>query len=276
MTEQPHDLLHRIERYYDAVPRPDCDVEEIGPFTLFVARSGWPLYARPSLGWRAGTASANDVRAVRERQRGLAVPETFEWVADLAPDLATACRDAGLVVHELPLLVHHDPLAVPVPSGLRMRRLAPDDAALDGGLVVAHLGFAAAGTQVGEAGPAARDAALAERDPAASDHQRALMRDGRSVYVVAEDEHGVLASGSHKPVGDVTEIVGVATLPSVRRRGLGAAVTDTLVADAVRRGLEVVFLSAGSDDVARVYERVGFTRVATAMSAEAPTTAPSG
>ena len=65
--------------------------------------------------------------------------------------------------------------------------------------------------------------------------------------------------GGHNPVGDVTEIVGVGTVPSARQRGLGAAVTDTLVADAIRRGVEVIFLSADDDDVARVYERVGLS-----------------
>ena len=50
-------------------------------------------------------------------------------------------------------------------------------------------------------------------------------------------------------------------------RGLGAAVTDTLVADAIRRGVEVIFLSADNDAVARVYERVGFQRIGTACTA---------
>ena len=274
--EAPADLLHRIERYYDAVPRGTCDVEQHGPFTLFVARQGWPFYARPSLGWQPGRVTADDVRRVRDRQRELGVPESFEWLADLAPDLATACRDAGLVVRELPLLVHHEPLAVPVPDGIRIRRLTADDPAVAAGQVVAQLGFAAAGTEVGEAGPAERDAVLAGRDPAQSDNLRDLIRDGRAVYVVAEDEHGVLCAGGHNPVDRVTEVVGVATLPSARRRGLGAAVTDTLVADAVRRGLEVIFLSASDAAVARVYERVGFRRVATAMTAEPPATASSG
>lgn len=264
------DLLHRIEHYYDAVPRWGCEVEEVGPFTVFVARRGWPYYARPRLDWVPGTVTADDVHRVRARQRARGVAESFEWVGDLAPDLATACRDAGLRVEHMPLLVHHDPLAVPVPDGIRIRRLSADDPAVAAGQVVATLGFAAGGTEVGGAGPAERDAALESRDPTASDDLRALMRAGRSVYVVAEDEHGVLCSGGHNPVDEVTEIVGIATLPSARRRGLGAAVTDTLVADAIRRGAEVIFLSAGSEDIARVYERVGFRRVATAMAASPP------
>ena len=263
-----HGLIGRIERYLDAVPRARADAEAVGPFTLFRSRLTHPFYARPSLGWAAGYVTAADVTELRARQRELGLPETIEWLAEIAPDLGTACRDAGLRISEHPLLVHHDPLAVPVPDGIRIRRIDnADDPVIPAAQVVARLAFAAAGTDIGDVGPAARDAAVDQRTPEASEDLRQLIRDGRSVFVVAEDEHGVLCSGGHNPVGDVTEIVGVGTIPSARRRGLGAAVTDTLVADAIRRGIEVIFLSADDDAVARVYERVGFRRIGTACAA---------
>ena len=268
MSTGTHGLIDRIERYLDAVPRARADAETVGPFTLFRSRLAHPFYARPSLGWASGYATAVDVKTLRARQRELGLPETIEWVAEVAPDLSTACRDAGLRVSEHPLLVHHDPLAVPVPDGIRIRRVDDaDDPVIPAAQVVARLAFAASGTDVGDAGPAERDAAVKQRAAEASDDLRGLIRDGRSVFVVAEDEHGVLCSGGHNPVGDVTEIVGVGTVPSARRRGLGAAVTDTLVADAIRRGIEVIFLSADDDAVARVYERVGFRRIGTACAA---------
>lgn len=37
--------------------------------------------------------------------------------------------------------------------------------------------------------------------------------------------------------------------------------TAALADDAARRGVGTTFLSAGDEDVARVYERVGFVRV---------------
>jgi GNAT superfamily N-acetyltransferase len=262
------ELIVRIERYLDAAPRVRADVERAGPFTLFVSRMAHPFYARPSLGWARGYATASDVLAVRTRQRELGVPETMEWLSEVAPDLKTACQDAGMRVSEHPLLVHRDPLAVPVPDGIRIRRIdRVEDAAIPAGQVVARLAFASPGTEVGGVGPTERDAMLRERPASASDDLRSLIRDGRSVFVVAEDEHGVLCSGGHAPVRDVTEIVGVGTVPSARQRGLGAAVTDTLVADAVRRGIEVIFLSADDESVARVYERVGFRRIGTACAA---------
>ncbi len=55
--------LAQLEDYYDSAPRARSRVEEIGPFTLFVAESGWPYYARPRLGWsrkaRLSTALQN-------------------------------------------------------------------------------------------------------------------------------------------------------------------------------------------------------------------------
>ena len=78
---------------------------------------------------------------------------------------------------------------------------------------------------------------------------------------------GVLAVGTAQRAGDVVEIAGIGTLPAARRRGLGGAVTAELARDALRRGAKLVFLSAGSLDIARVYERVGFRRVGTACIA---------
>ena len=64
------------------------------------------------------------------------------------------------------------------------------------------------------------------------------------------------------------EITGVGVLPASRRQGLGAAVTALLARDAVERGVETVFLSASDNAVARVYARIGFREIGTAMIAE--------
>jgi hypothetical protein len=51
---------------------------------------------------------------------------------------------------------------------------------------------------------------------------------------------------------------------AVDDEGLGDAVTGALVEDALEHDAETVFLSAGSDDIARVHHRLGFRRVGTA------------
>lgn len=261
-------LLDRIETYYDAVPRADSRPEKLGPLTLFVAdRPGYRWYARPSLG--ADGIAAEDVAAVRRRQRALDQPESFEWVAEVTPSLAGAARDAGLAVSALPLMVL-DPAAMrrpPAPTGVELRLVAPGDdlARID---AVARIGFAVAGTAVAEIGVTALAGRAAEASPALIARQRERLAAGRTVTAVALVDGDPVSVGSHQPVGAVSEIVGVATLPAMRRRGIGAAVTGLLAADAVGRGVETLFLSAGSDDVARVYERIGFRRVGTACIAE--------
>jgi ribosomal protein S18 acetylase RimI-like enzyme len=200
------------------------------------------------------------VAAVRERQRELGHPEAFEWVHETAPELLEVVRGAGIDVLEAPLMLLREPRGADS-SGVRI--LDADDPAVGPSRAVADVGFKAAGTAVGPEGRHERDISLSE---ATLDFVRDRMRRRLTVTAVAEDD-GPVAVGSHQPVGDVTEVVGVATLPAYRRRGLGGAVTAALVADALAHGTELVFLSAGSEDVARVYARLGFDRIGTACIA---------
>ena len=97
------DLLERIEEHFDAAPRAAADVEEHGALTLFVSRIPWRFYGRPRLGL-GEDVGADDVAAVRARQRELGVREAFEWVHETTPSLAGAAAAAGLEVLQVPLL----------------------------------------------------------------------------------------------------------------------------------------------------------------------------
>jgi predicted GNAT family acetyltransferase len=77
-----------------------------------------------------------------------------------------------------------------------------------------------------------------------------------------------VAVASLQPVGELAEVVGVATLPSARRQGLGAALTAELARHAAGLGVRTVLLSAQDDAVAAIYARVGFRRVGTAHAAD--------
>ncbi|MEU3936820.1 GNAT family N-acetyltransferase [Streptomyces sp. NPDC029044] len=266
-------LLDRLEEYYDAVPRHGARAEDHGPLTLFVRQGqGWPFYARPAPG-RSGPLRATDVQKVRARQRELGVPESFEWVAETTPTLRAAVEETGLVVHEHPLMVLDPGTPAAEVDGLSgsvsVRIVGTDDPVLPGALAVPHLAFAEPGTHVGLAGTGQLAEAIDAR-MADGSVERAILRIREGLTVVAAAvEHGpVLSAGQHQPLAGVSEIVGVGTLPAARRRGLAGAVTAALVADARSRGAATVFLSAGDDDVARVYARLGFRRVGTALIAE--------
>jgi ribosomal protein S18 acetylase RimI-like enzyme len=253
------DVLARIDRYLDGIARAATRAERIGSFTLFVQEGpGWPYYARPTPG--ATSFAADDVAAVRERQRGLGIPESFEWVVDLSPGASEAIASGGLRVTERPLLASSTDTGTA--AGVDVRFTGADDD-LASIMAVQHLGFAAEGTEIGDGGLEAVRAAAAVADVDTLDATRARIADGRTILASVWVDDGPVAAGAHQPLDGVTEIVGVATLPAYRRRGLGAALTAALVSDARARGADLVFLSAGDDAIARVYGRVGFTRVGT-------------
>lgn len=194
---------------------------------------------------------------------------------EVTPDLLAVARSAGLTVLEAPLMVL-DPAGPPDPAtfgDVAVRVLDPSlpgfaaDVAIR--RAVAAVGFSNGGTARGEAGPAERDATVASLDVAALEEEAVRVADGRRISVLAATAaEGALASGMAMRVGDVAEIAGVATLPVARRRGLGAAVTAALARELRTAGTDLIFLSAGSEEIARVYLRVGFRRVGTACIAE--------
>jgi ribosomal protein S18 acetylase RimI-like enzyme len=286
MARADSDHFDRLEHFYDALPRPWARVEEIGNLVLFVREGqGWPYYARPRHG--APTPSAADLIACRARQRELDLPETFEWVHETTPDLLAVARSAGLDVLLAPLL-SLDPQALvpdlPVP-GASIRVLDPASPGLHADLAasraVARLGFAAPARRpllevteksllIAGAGPSERDAAadLGITDEAVGAIRAMLAGGDYETVVVESPEDGILATGTSQRAGDVAEIAGVATLPSARGRGYASQLTATLARNLLGRGVELIFLSAGDDDVARLYTKVGFRRVGTACIAQ--------
>ncbi|MFV2096722.1 GNAT family N-acetyltransferase [Micromonospora sp. LOL_014] len=113
MANQENELLGRLDRFCDAVPRAAARPEELGDYVLFVrnGEAGWPFYARPRVGVTAPPAAA-DITTVRARQRELGLPESFEWIHEINPDLLAVARSAGLGVRQAPLMVL-DPTALP-------------------------------------------------------------------------------------------------------------------------------------------------------------------
>jgi ribosomal protein S18 acetylase RimI-like enzyme len=269
MSVDDYGAIERIDVFCDAVPRRRARAEEHGPLVLFVPTGpGWPYYARPRRGANAAV-TAEDIRAVRARQRELLIPESFEWIDEASPGMTAAAPDAGLAVRAHPLMVLGGlkPVTVADPD-VTVRLVSPDEPDLDRIWAVPAVAFGHPGTTVGLAGAVERDKIAAEHDAGTIAMLRERLRSGQSVLAAAFDRDGPLAAGSCQSLGSVAEITGVGVLPSARRIGLGAAVTAALATDALRRGVQTLFLAASDDDVARVYGRLGFRRVGTAMIAE--------
>jgi predicted N-acetyltransferase YhbS len=206
---------------------------------------------------------------VRERQRELLLPEQLEWIADVDPELREAAVAGGLHVTDHPLMVlEGEPSpARPPAADVELRLVSPaDDVALIS--AVADVGFAHPGTTVGSAGERELRAAAAGRSAERTSRDRASLDAGTRVLGVAFSGGLPVTIGLfHEPIGGVTEIAGVSTLPRFRRSGLGAAVTALLANAARHRGADTIFLSAGDEQIARLYGRLGFVRVGTACIA---------
>jgi ribosomal protein S18 acetylase RimI-like enzyme len=264
-----NEVIERIDAFCDVVPRRRARADVLGPLVLFVPTGpGWPYYARPRRGPRPPVTAA-DVRAVRARQRELLIPQSFEWIEQVAPDLTEAAAGAGLEVTTHPLMVlDTPPRRTQGPAGMAVRTVRWDEPDLARIVAVPDVAFAHPGTDVGPAGPAERDKLAADKAEAGISRMRETLAAGHSVLAAAFDDEGPLAAGSCQSADDVAEITGVGTLPSARRQGLGAAVTAELASLAMADGIRTVFLSASDGAVARVYAGLGFRQIGTAMIAD--------
>ena len=260
-------LFQRLEVFYDATPRDRARVEDFGALTLFVAdRVPYPFYARPALGAKQTPAAGDLVQDCASGDGAFGVPEAFRVGAPTTPSLLATAKAAGLKVLRAPLFVLN-PKRLPAAATravARVRLVDPEAMgfASDLGLQrsIARIGFGAAGTEVGAAGAKERDAGIEHMTDARIELDRTRARARRAAWVLVETEEGAVASGAIQRVGAVAELVGIATLPAMRRRGFGAAATAALAEDALATGADLVFLSAGSETIARVYERVGFAQ----------------
>lgn len=191
---------------------------------------------------------------------------------ELTPGVGPAVGSAGMVWRTHPLM--HLPTdaftPVGIPAGVEIVPVAPqgDLAVMN---AVANLAFATPGTAVGSTDAAAFDESVAAADPDTIAFTRERLADGFTFMAVANVDGVPVAVGSYQPSDGAAEITGIATLPAFRRRGIGAALTSFLADDARGRGVDTVFLSADTDDVARVYARLGFVTIGEVGAAEVGT-----
>ncbi len=235
-----------------AVARQQYDAVHVPPFTLFFH----PSDALPYLNYAipdetpgdAASLAAPLARLKSEFARRDRRPR-FEFVGAVYPALADALEASGFEIEARPQLMVATPDAlrdVPAVPGLAVEALSatsPLDAFREF-LLVQRRAFGLA-----DAGPV-------------SDEDARWLREGLGAGLCLVGRTGgeaVAVSMFLDPQDGLTELVGICTLESHRRRGLAGALTHAALGAAFARGVSVAFLSAADAHAGRVYAAAGFT-----------------
>lgn len=222
-------------------------------------------YAIPDADWeRAGGGSFALLR--REFEGRSRLPR-LEFIEEFAPTLPDALRAAGFVEEyrgPMMLCTRETLAAAPDVAGLTVERVdRNDDEALRELVRTQREGFGVAAGWT----PTPEDLV----------YPRAALVDGAAFVGRYGGRYGGRYSGRYggaavgaglinRPHDGLTELAGVATLEAYRRRGVAAAVCVAAAAHAFDSGVEAVCLSAGDEGSTRVYERAGFSVVATMLA----------
>ena len=255
MEESLTQLLRRIEQINTKVAAQFSDVIAVGPFQAQIDPSSdmtWLNYAVPvaALGTKAEIAEVLvELREVfAERDRTL----RFEFTQSLWPMLPEALEEAGLqleVRHPMMLCTPDDfqPYQIS-PAQVRLLTAADDTNTLSTYLWVRNQGF---------------DQDFADAPP--TDKEIAELREqiqtGRMRCALAHLDGIPAGVGVTMPMLGICELVGVATEPSLRRRGVAATLCSFLIKDHFQGGGDLVWLSAGDAVAQATYERIGFRLV---------------
>ncbi len=234
---------------YDAVPLPG--------FTLFFHATNDRVhlnYAIPNTGAAAHASSSIAALGGEFESRGRT--PRLEFVEEYAPRLPAALRAAGFREEY---------------RGPAMARARGDGASASDlpGFTIQTVG-AGASDETLRAMVTAQVRGFGAGDewrPSGSDvaELRAFLASGQG-FVGTLGGDVVCVAQLAAPHDGMTELVGVATLPAYRRRGMASAVSAVATAHAFESGMDAVCLSAGDEASACMYQRVGYRTVATMLA----------
>jgi ribosomal protein S18 acetylase RimI-like enzyme len=233
----------RVQRSIRAVNAATRDPVSAGPVTFYRHRnSDHPMlnYAVPD----AGAAVWTDFDELRRVFAAHDLRPRLEFVGECAPGLEEALAAAGFELEgRFPVmtLLEEDWREVPAPEGVVIAR------AVQGADARAVLEVAA--EAFGAEPPTEAEVAAYQ---------------GRGMLARADGAPAGVASRSDVAEG-VSELAGIGVRERFRRRGIAAALTAAVAADAFAAGAELCFLTPGDDGAERAYERAGFSRAGTTM-----------
>jgi len=253
-------LLARLEAAAHRTLAQRREHEDVGPFRAYfdgMREMIWlnyavPLYELP----KSEREIDQDLRALREvfqtRQRTI----RFEFTAALWPELPAALLRNGLKLQaEQPLMLcTAEPFARKKWTDVTVREVVADDddQVLGALLSVQNRGFA--GT----------DGVTLSADPSQQqiERLRVELRSHATRAAVASIDGQPAGAAMLSLMDEIAELVGVATVPELRRRSAASAASALLIERhfAQHRGRDpIVWLSAGSAIAQSVYHRLGFS-----------------
>ena len=255
MEESLKTLLRRIEAANTQVTAKQREVIIVGSFQAMINPTTdltWLNYAVPiaPLGTSAEVAQALvELRHVfRERDRIL----RFEFTESLWSTLPTALEDAGLrreVRHPMMLCTPTDFQPYQA-SAVQVQLLTPD----------AHPDILSACVTIPKQCFSLNNTAQAPTTQEITELKEQIykgMMQGALAYI-----NGIPAGvGFTLPMLGISELVGVATLPAQRCRGVAKTLCSTLIKDHFKTGGELVWLAAGDAIAQATYEHIGFRLV---------------
>jgi ribosomal protein S18 acetylase RimI-like enzyme len=251
------ELIARLQAAMRETARAQYEAQPIPPFTAFFHPRDMLTflnYAIPDA--PASGDLAKPLAELRAAYQARNRRPRFEFIEEYAPDLPQTLRAAGFeeeARQQLMVCTAQTWRAAPETPGLEVLVLDAEAPAelIRQNLVTNDLGF----------------------NPASSGHFsaedverfRQMLGGGRMATALLYGQ-AVGAGMVNPPRDGLAELVGIATLEPFRRRGVATALTARLAQEAFALGVETAFLSAADERAGRVYERIGFRRVATMLA----------
>ncbi|WP_158840745.1 GNAT family N-acetyltransferase [Saccharothrix deserti] len=226
-----------------------ADGERIGPFLVrFDAHSDNPFmnYAVPDEGVAPTPAEVNAlVTAFRQRSR----TPRLEYLRP-SPLVDAVLEAAGFTVDRLlPMMVVDELTTPPRPVGLTVEAVT-SDADLLAVSVVQNTAFGVGGTA------GAEDVA----------RQRSLLRDDGVIVLARLDGEPAGAGAYTAPRRGMSQVAGIAVLPSFRRRGVASAVCADLTARVFDSGCTPFLETEPDGKVTRLYGPLGYRTIGESAS----------
>jgi GNAT superfamily N-acetyltransferase len=260
-NEDVSEALERLQAYWHTSARESLDdAIEIPPFTLYRGAATYPSYviAIPTSGPTDDLATS--LGELRRRVAEVAEVAHIEVIENLHPALPAMLREDGFSEGV------REPLMICTREALRTPQTLP-------GFSVVTLTDASSieeireGLDVNERGFDPSFSGSIDAEDAA--RFRNTLAEARA-FTARLDGVPVAGGMYMAPRGGLTRLTGVATLEPFRRRGIGAALTAHITQTTFAAGVECAFLAAATEEAARVYERIGYTRVGVVLGYDAP------